>query len=212
MNNELNQGRRAKAVSLFLANDQKTYLDMIYKTQKMLGNFLGFDDSIPSLAEGIMHEIFGDIIDGTRAWDKDKWKLEQVLWKNIFSEVSARVKKEKRYVLSPDCDDGDSEGAIKSINNLINTPPEDIEGNIDAETIEEFCRDKILIDDEDAQIVFNEMLTGKKQKQIADYLGITVEVVENTIRNIRRKIAKQIPFYLIENLPIDLKDKILKQT
>jgi len=67
----------------------------------------------------------------------------------------------------------------------------------------------ILKDNEDAQIVLNELLLSKTQKQIAEDLGLSVRESEYTIRKIRRNVSAQIPFHLLENLPADLKDKII---
>ena len=204
---ELNQAGRAKAISSFLDTKRDTYLKMISKTRQLLTIYMGQGSLQFFNAEDIMHEIFSDIIDGTRTWDMDKWELEQVLWNVIYSEVSNLAKKERRYIPalnSPDEDDTEA-----GMDKLVSTPPNDIEGSIDAEAIENYCMDVILKDNIDAQIVFNEMITGKKQKQIAEYLGISIIKTEDTIKYIRKKIKAQIPFHLIENLPFDLKDKLL---
>ena len=58
---------------------------------------------------------------------------------------------------------GDNNNDIDSI---INIEPEDIEGIIDAESIERYCFEKILNGDRMGQIILNEMLEGKTQKQI----------------------------------------------
>lgn len=213
MNNELNQRRRAEEISSFLEIKAETYLKMIKRINKLLSFYLGEDKADTIRAEGIMHEIFCDIIDGTRKWDMKKFNLEQVLWTDIRSEVSALAKKEKRYVLTytPQSEEGNNDD-LNAMDNLANTSPDAIEGMIDAETLENYCRDVILKDDIDEQIIFNEMLTWKKQKQIADELGISVEKAEKSVRNIRRKISKQIPYHMIKNLPIQLIDKILNQS
>lgn len=212
LDNELNQRRRAQALSLFLDTKQAKYLEMVARTGSLLRIALGADKACTLSAEGIMHEIFCDIIDGTRVWDEDNYNLEQILWTNIRSEVSALTKKEKRYVLTSNSQEGDESESNQGMDEFINDKPDDIEGNIDAENIENYCSSVILKDDEDAQIVFNEMLTGKKQKQIAEYLGISVEKAETTIRGIKRKISKQIPFHMIENLPFKLINKIINQS
>lgn len=203
--------QRAEEVEFFIKNKKNTYLNMVHKTKQRLGLALGFSPRITTLAEGIMNEVFSDIIDGTREWNMEKYKLVQVLWTNIKSEVSARVKKEKRFVPIFAASEA-NENNGKCIDDLINTKPEDIEGTIDAETIQSYCFDTILGNDEDAQIVLDEMLKGKKQKQIAEYLGTTPDEVEIKIRNIRRTVAKQLPQYMLENLPKSLITKILNQT
>lgn len=211
MDPENNQKQRAIAISTFIEQQQNTYLSILHRTKKMLGMYLGYSKKNTSLAEGLMNEVFSDIIDGTRKWDMEKLKLEQVLRMNVKSEVYARVKKELRYLSTPVVSNGYDEEPGKTFDDLINTPPADIEGKIDADAIENYCCNVILKDDLDAQIVFNEMLTGKKQQQIAAYLGITVEQAEIIIRSIRRLISKQIPNHLIENIPKQLKLKILNQ-
>ena len=212
MNIENDLNHKADAIKIFINQKPKVYLGMIHKAKIRLGAYLGFSEKITSIAEGIMHEIFGDIIDGTRAWDMETLKLEQVLWTNIKSEVSARVKKEIRYISTPVVSNAGEEKPEKSIDDLVNTKPEDVEGTVDAETIEAYCLDVILKDDYNGQIVFIEMLAGKKQKQIAEYLRITLKEAETFIRSIRRKISKQIPRYMLENLPKQLITKILNQT
>ena len=211
MTKDKNQTLRTESISVFLRTKKDTYLKMISYIRKLLAVFFGSDFDLTKKAEGIMNEIFGDLIDGTRAWNMGSCNLEQVLWMDIKSEVSNFIKKEKRFVIASCGSSGDENGDGNiEMDSLINTLPEDIEGGIDADYIENYCRDEILKNDEDAQIVFNEMLIGKKQKQIAGYLGLPENKTENIIRKIRRTISKQIPFCLLENLPPDLKDKILK--
>jgi len=203
--------QRAEAVEFFIKNQKDTYLNMVYKTKQRLGMALGFSLRIITLAEGIMNEVFSDIIDGTREWNMEKYKLEQVLWMNIKSEVSARVKKEKRFVPTMAASNADEDDG-KCVDDLINTKPEDVEGSVDAETIESHCFDIILKDDEDAQIVLNEMLKGKTQKEIADDLGLSIRESESKIRSIRRRVSRQLPRYMLENLPKSLITKILNQS
>jgi len=203
--------QKALAVQSFIKQQPDKYLNMVHNAKMRLGAALGFNSKTITLAEGIMNEVFSDIIAGTRAWDMEKHKLEQVLWMNMKSEVSARVKKEIRYIPTPAVNEMGEDDTGKSFDDLVYTKPEDVEGTVDAKTIESYCFGVILKDDEDAQIVFDEMLKGKKQKQIAEYLGTTTEEVEIKIRDIRRKIARQIPHYMLENLPKSLITKILNQ-
>lgn len=202
--------QRAEAVEFFIKNQKDTYLNMVYKTKQRLGMALGFSPRITTLAEGIMNEVFSDIIDGTREWNREKYKLVQVLWMNIKSEVSARIKKEKRFVPTMALSKADEDDG-KCVDDLINTLPDDVEGSVDAETIESHCFDIILKDDEDAQIVLNEMLKGKTQKEIADDLGLSIRESESKIRSIRRRVSRQLPRYMLEHLPDLQKEKILNQ-
>jgi len=204
--------QKALAVESFTKNQQDTYLNMLYRTKKRLGIALGFSSRVTTIAQGIMNEVFSDIIDGTREWDMEKLKLEQVLWMNMKSEVSNRIKKEIRYIPTPVINDTGEDDPGRCIDDLVNTKPEDIEGSVDAETIQTYCFDTILKGDDDSQIILDEMLKGKKQKQIAEYLGTTPDEAEIKIRNIRRTIARQIPQYMLENLPKSLITKILNQT
>jgi len=203
--------QRAKAVEFLIKNQKDTYLNMVHKTRLRLGMALGFSPRVTTLAEGILNEVFSDIIDGTREWNMEKYKLVQVVWMAAKSEVSARIKKEKRFVPAQTVSKADEDNN-KCIDDLVNTKPEDIEGSVDAETIQSYCFDTILKGDDDSQIILDEMLKGKKQKQIAEYLGTTPDEAEIKIRNIRRTIARQIPQYMLENLPKSLITKILNQT
>jgi len=150
------------------------------------------------------------LIDGTRPWDMDKHSLEQVVNQNLRSEISNLAKKEKRYVIIKDFFDEDNEddNYNTEMDKLVHTQAEDIEGKMDAEAILTFCNDKILKDDEDGKIVLDEMLQGKKQKDIASYLGITVEEAEVHIRRIRRKIRAELPSSLLKNIPENLINKM----
>ena len=208
---EIIQSRRAAAIGSFLKTNGDTFLKMLNKIRKLLRIYLGYKGTNASIEKGIMNEILGDIIDGTRAWDMDKSTIEQVLWANINSEVFNFARKEKKYIFIPAAEYEENENSIKGMDLLINAPPEDIEGKIDTDAIENYCMNEILKDEEEAQIVFMEMCENKKQKQIASELGLSVEKTKGLIRNIKRKISKQIPYHLIENLPHDLIDKILKQ-
>ena len=199
---------RHSLIKEFINNNHDTYLNMIDWAQSMLCDFLGPQFIKSNTGEGIMHEVIGDLIDGTRKWEINKFTPEQMLWGNIKSEVSNVAKKEIRLVPTGK-PPGDNDEYNDDIDTLINTPPEDVEGEIDADEIENYCRDVILKDDIDAQIIFNEMLTGKTQKQIAEYLGLNADTIESSIRTIRRKISRQFPRHLLQNLPIDLKLKIL---
>ncbi len=203
---------KAQAVTAFLSAKPERYLAMVYNVEKRLKFYLGEEKVSTALAKEVMSEVIFDVIDGKRKWDMNKFSAEQVLWYNIPSEVSALVKKELRYVPINGQTADDDDDNSNSIENLASTPAEDIEGNLDAENIENYCLDVIFKDDLDAQIVFNEMLKGMKQKQIAEDLGISIEQAESIIRNIKRKISKQIPYHMIENIPFKLKDKILNQT
>lgn len=211
MDNDNDFRYKAELINNFVKQCPKIYLGMINRAKKLLGLYLGFGEKYTSLAEGIMHEIFGDLIDGTRKWDVKELKLEQVLWTNIKSEVSNRVKKEKRYISTPAGKSVEYEQAEKNFDEIIVTPPDDIEGQIDAKELEDYIMNVIFKDDEDSQIILSEMLLVKKQKEIAEYLGLTVDEVEYKIRNIKRKISKNIPRYLLDNISTELKTKILKQ-
>lgn len=204
--------QKALAIKSFIEQQPDTYLNMLHKAKLRLGMALGFNSRTTTLAEGILNEVFSDIIAGTRTWDMEKLKLEQVLWMNIRSEVSNRVKKEIRYIPTPVINNAGEDESGKSLDDLVNTQPEDIEGAIDAKTIESYCFDVILKDDEDAQIILNEMLEGKKQQQISNELGITLKEAETIIRSIRRKLSKQLPRYMLGNLSKSLREKILNQT
>lgn len=199
---------RLSLIEEFIKNNRDIYLKMIDWAQSMLCDFLGPQFIKSNTGEGIMHEVIGDLIDGTRKWEINKFTPEQMLWGNIKSEVSNVAKKEIRLVPTGK-PPGDNDEYNDDIDTIINTSPEDVEGEIDADEIENYCRDVILKDDIDAQIIFNEMLTGKTQKQIAEYLGLNTDTVESSIRTIRRKISRQFPRHLLQNLPIDLKLKIL---
>ncbi|MCL5028604.1 MAG: hypothetical protein M1480_06240 [Bacteroidetes bacterium] len=223
---------RLSLIEEFINNNRDIYLKMIDWAQSMLCDFLGPQFIKSNTGEGIMHEVIGDLIDGTRKWEINKftpeqmlwgngdlidgtrkWEInkftpEQMLWGNIKSEVSNVAKKEIRLVPTGK-PPGDNDEYNDDIDTIINTSPEDVEGEIDADEIENYCRDVILKDDIDAQIIFNEMLTGKTQKQIAEYLGLNTDTIESSIRTIRRKISRQFPRHLLQNLPIDLKLKIL---
>ena len=211
MTTDKNQTLRAEHITVFITAKRITYLSMIDYIRKRLAVHLGADFNNTCRAEEIMHEIFGDLIDGTRAWNMDKYNLEQVLWMDIKSEISNLAKKEKRFVSVP-CKSYDEEdnGGIKNMDALVNTLPEDVEGSIDAESIEKYCFDVLLKDDEDSQIIFNELLLGNKQKKIAGDLGLSEDQTEIIIRKIRRTISKNIPSYMLENLSPGLKEKILK--
>lgn len=204
--------QKALAIKSFIDQHPVTYLNMVNKAKLRLGSALGFNSRTATLAEGIMNEVFSDLIAGTREWDTEKLKLEQVLWMNMKSEVSNRVKKEIRYIPTPVINEMGEDEQGRSIDDLVHTKPEDVEGTVDAETIEAHCFDVILKDDLDAQIIFDEMLKGKKQQQISKELGITLEEAETKIRSIRRNIARQIPRYMLENLSKSLITKILNQT
>lgn len=201
--------KRMERIQDFLDTKNDVYLKMLESTRKKIGVYFGSGFSKTCKAEVILHEVIGDLIDGTRDWDMDKYKLEQVLWMNIKSELSNLAKKEKRFVSAGNPVNGENEESNSDFDSLINTPAADVAGSIDADAIENYCTDVILKDDIDAQIVFNEMLTGKTQKQIAEDLGLTVRESESIIRKIRRNISNHIPFHLLENLPVDLKDKII---
>ena len=204
---EIIQSRRAEIESFLKSNDD-TYLRMLNKIRMRLGIYLGYERTNFSIEIGIMNEIMGDILDGTRTWDMEKSTIEQVLWSNINSEVFNFARKEKKYVFIPSAEYADNDNNIRGMDLLINCPPVDIEGEIDAKAIEAFCFDKIFKDDDDAQIILDEMMKCKKQKEIADYLGIPVKKMEMKIRSIRSKIRMQLPPYLLENIPVDLKNKI----
>ncbi len=208
---EIIQSRKA-AIESFLRTNGETYWRMLNKIRKLVGMNLGYERTNLSIEKGIMNEIFADLIDGTRAWDMEKVSIEQALWANINSEVFNFVRKEKKYTFIPAAEYGETEDSIKGMDLLINTPAEDIEGKMDRDAIEKYCMNEILNDDDDeAQLIFLQMCENIKQKQIADYMRMPVEKTERLIRNIRRKISKQIPYHLIENLPNELIEKILNQ-
>lgn len=209
LDTEKNLVERKTKIYDFLDTKKAVYLNMLDYAGKLLGIYLGAGFAKTNFAEGIMNEIFGDLMDGTRSWDMDKINIEQVLWKNIPSEVSNFAKKEQRFVPADTSVNEQNEDSNSYMDSLINTPPKDIEGTIDAVTIENYCVNNILTDDEDAKIVFDEMMLGKTQKQIAEYLGLTIREAENIIRRIRRKLSSNIPYHLLENLPVDLIDKII---
>ncbi len=210
MNDLIKQECRRKAIQYFINSNHKSYLDMVEYARKELGIFLGHEFMKTCKAEEIMDEIFSDLIDGTRAWDMNKFKLEQIMWGCIDSEVSNLAKKEKRYVSVDNPHNNDDEDGNPKMDILINTKPQDIEGFIDADIIEKHCREVILSDDVDAQIIFNEMIKEHKPKSISLDLGITVNEAEIAIRKIRRRISKNIPYHLLQNLPRDLIEKIQK--
>ncbi len=149
MDNALNM-KKAHAVAAFLSAKPERYLAMVHHTEKRLKFYLGEEKVSTALAEQVMSEVISDVIVDTRKWDMNKYSAEQVLWYNIPSEVSALVKKELRYVPINGQTADDDDDNSNSIENLASTPAEDIEGNIDAENIENYCLDVIFKDDLDA--------------------------------------------------------------
>ena len=208
LNDLIAQECRRKAIKDFINSNRKLYFDMIEYARKKLGIFLGPDFMKTCKAEEIMNEIFGDLIDGTRTWDMHNLKLEQIMWRCIDSEVSNLAKKEKRYVSVDNLRNSDDEDCNPKIDILINTEPDDIEGSIDADNLENYCRDVILAGDIDAQIILNEMIKDHKPKMISLDLGISESEAETAVRKIRRRISRNIPYHLIQNLPKDLIEKI----
>lgn len=202
--------QRTYAIESFIKNQKDDYLTMLYRTKKRLGLALGFSSRVTTIGEGMMNEVFSDLIAGTRKWDMEKFKLEQVLWMNLKVKFLQELKR-KRFVPTMVISEAD-ENDGKCVDDLINTKPDDVEGSVDAETIQAYCFDTILKGDDDAQVVFDEMLKGKTQKQIAEYLHTTPDKAEIKIRSIRRKISREIPRYMLENLPKSLITKILNQS
>ena len=205
---ESNPNQRLEAIKDLIEKRPGDYLRMVEKAEKTLAFYLGTDYMKTNFAEEILHEVFCDLIDGTRCWDLDKYTIDQVVFMDIKSEISNLTKKEKRYITVNEYNENESGDNNNDIDSIINIEPEDIEGIIDAESIERYCFEKILNGDRMGQIILNEMLEGKTQKQIAEFMGITVEAAAVHIQRIRRKIRNKLPGFLLKNIPKELINKI----
>lgn len=212
MNNDTTP-QKIRLVKEFLEQKGNEYLRLIKIIEFQLLRKLGKKYKRTNTAEDIFQEILCDLLDGTRAWDVDSKSLQEVIKFNISSEISNIRKKEMRIQLlsCQNENDGNDDFDYNGLDELINTKPEDIESIIDTDSIRRYSIDVILQDDPDGQIVLDEMFKDKKQKQIADYLGISVDEAEIIIRRIRRKILKEIPPYLIEIFPDDLMTKYINK-
>ncbi len=177
------------------------FLRMTDYTHRLMLVRLGKEFMKTNKAEDILHEVIGDLIDGTRAWDMEKITIKQAFYMNIKSEVDWLVKKERRYYSIKEDEDTDDENYKPALNKITSPAYFDFDGEIDAERIKDYCFNEILKDDEDGQIVLDEMLNNMKQKQIAEYLGISVDEAEVIVARVRRNIRKKLPVSFLLNTP-----------
>lgn len=201
---------KLQAIKDLIKKRPNDYLRMLRKTEILLSISLGNKYNETIRPQGILNEVFSDLIDGTRAWDMEKLSLDQVVFMNIRSEVSCLAKKERRFTTYEENTDEENENSINKLDNIIYTEPPDIEGEMDAKAMQDFIFNEILKEDDEGGLVLIEMLEGFTQKEIAEKLGTTVDKTEVHIRRVRRKIISHLNNGLFENIPRSILSKILK--
>lgn len=143
----------------------------------------------------IVQDAVTKVLTGERDWDTEvhpdllkflKNSVVRSLVSNYF--VSPKTKNETTAgTLDPDpSDDGEADPFWETV-----------KGNSTAADEELFAKEILLKlrdnlnDDDEAAIVFEEVIKGNKPKEIAKDLGISVENVNNALKRIRNTKAKQ---------------------
>jgi hypothetical protein len=203
-----NEGFKRREIRKLIYETPKRYLNVLKFTENQMMTALGKENIKTQRAEEMLHEVIADLIDGTRKWDPEKHNLEQVMMMNLKSEIDGLKKKEKRYILVDTCED--EETGCSMIDKLIHSPPLDIEGGMDAEELLNYIINVIFEGQRTEQTVVYELTKWKTQKQIAKYLNISVDKAEILIAKVRRNIRKKLPISYLENIPINLLNKIFR--
>jgi RNA polymerase sigma factor (sigma-70 family) len=198
-----NYDPKLAAIKELIEERPEDYLMMIKKTEKTMTAYLGKDSAKTFRAQDVLHEVFGDLLTGTRKWDMEKHTLEQVVFMDMRSEMYNIARKQKKYITLGG-KNNESDDFNQEMDKIIYTRPPDVEGSIDAEELRRSIFEDIISDDEKGKLILTEMILGKPQKQIASELGMSVEETENHIQKVRRRIRKNLPKEKIENIPDDI--------
>ena len=146
-------------------------------------------------AEDIVHSIIEKLYTGKRKWDYNKYpELFYHVIYLIRSIVNNLIRYEEKFIdlVSYDEIEGGLEDIVPAANE-INEPEADLlYSKICEAELLKICDDK-LKDDEDALLVFYELIENKgknSHKMIAESLGVDVQFVQNAYKRIKRKLIK----------------------
>ncbi len=143
-------------------------------------------------AEDIVHELITKIIEGKRKWNREKYPALDIYMKMcIKSDILNLYNKNKRRKTDCSYEFENSDDEENADNSFFDS----IESNTYADPLKEYTEkeriemiNKKLEDDEECWCVFDEMLKGNKNQEIAIILGLSVNEVVNIKKRIIRKI------------------------
>ena len=182
-----------------LSNNERLYKIRAY-VRKFLKDNTRFEFARSYTPDDIINGVFEKILTGNYSWDKSVCTFDYLFWLRLKTYLGNIIKHEKWLKVVP-LNDNDS----PYVNDDCEYMYKDDDAVVDAEfmiesnqlNIEEMnsCIDpleltraafEIFSDSPEEFCVLDELYKGKKPREIASYLGITVE----TFFNIRKRIKR----------------------
>jgi RNA polymerase sigma factor (sigma-70 family) len=143
-------------------------------------------------AEDILKELIAKIIEGKRNYDPEKYKnADDFIFKSIRSIVDDELRNRNK-VKSYDKCTGTNEDGERSYTNILEkrykTDKDTVHDEYIIEEQLENCY-QLLLEDEEAALVFLEWQKGLKSCEIAESLGLELKEVEQAKKRIRYKLT-----------------------
>ncbi|MCX6168350.1 MAG: hypothetical protein NTX65_03355 [Ignavibacteriales bacterium] len=173
---------------LIEANDG-TYKRWIAHADKLLHIFLAGRTKLKYQADDIVHSIILKLLVEKRKWDYQKYPdFGKYFCLLIKSEVSNLAKFEEKFIEIEEDEEEPEDSVELFIDRNRNLSLEEILNSQDALELESRCM-KLLEGDDDALLVFLELMEGRSNKETAESLGVEISFVENTKKRIRRRLG-----------------------
>jgi RNA polymerase sigma factor (sigma-70 family) len=149
-------------------------------------------------AEDIVYEIISKTLTGVIKWDTGRVpSLNTFMFYQVKSSIANIYKKENNLVHIYNEEEGDEEEYRDLTEYLNPVKKEDFENRMDAEEVIGECR-KELDGDDEAGIVFEEILKGNFNREISRDYGLSINRVETIKTRIKRKLDRVFRVYYKE--------------
>lgn len=168
-----------KATTDMWLNFAQRYIRIIYKS-----------DKCKPAAQDIVGDIVVKIHTGERRWDPEKVNLNTFMYNSIRSHVSSQAKKEKRMISTDEYIEGD-DSFVNRYAEKYYISKNEIEFAQDRKEELDIVM-KAVKGDDVCELVLYSLIDGMEINEIAEYLGITVPEIYNTVRRIKYKVHKEL--------------------
>ncbi len=172
--------------------DGRAYLKLIARVDQAIRKWKLHHRAKFIEAPDLVHEAITKICDSKRAWDAERHPiLEDFIYCVVISLIKNYERKSKKFVYA--CDLTGKNNEEDEEYDYFETVPSETMDEINSkeergELIERMYQ--ILGDETEEYCVFDEIIKGNKNQEIATSLGIEVREVENIKKRIVRKIKK----------------------
>jgi RNA polymerase sigma factor (sigma-70 family) len=175
-----------------LKNDKGIYERWLAYADLLLKTFLTGKLRNKYEAKDIIHTLFEKLCSGKRKWDKEKYpNFITFFFMLIKSHIHNLAKFEGKFFeveeYNEEGEENENKNTSTTMENINSTSLSSILSEANAKELIELSLEKLNGNDDDG-IIFLSAKDGSPNRDIAEYLGIDISLVENARKRIKRKL------------------------